>query len=246
MIVYSNSCSFGAPAPDHPVYSEIVASGLGAQLINNGKNNSCNRRIIRTALRDLLELKNQDNILVLLGLTVLTRTELWQPNLPVYRNDGHFQTITVDHKKVNWSEQGLDTVVPNISDLAPADIRDYYKHWLLHYNPEAEVTNVLTDLIMFCGWAKANNINYVVFSNMDVLPRSNKVGYDSPFLSSLKSTIEQDTGIVDLWNFSFAGFALSHNLQPKDYHLYKQHGHPGAEAHKLFAEFLLTHKNISA
>ena len=243
LLVYSNSCSFGESGQGHTIYPDLIAKKLTAQLINRGKGGSCNRRIIRTTLRELIELKKKHkNILVLVGLTFISRTELWQPWIPSTDNDGHFSSVTIDFDKIDWSISGLiDTIVPNIEHLADTRIQEYYKQWLNHYHPESELTNLLTDLTMFTGWAKNNNINYCIFSNVDVLPGDDKVGYDSPFINSLRDEIEADPCIINLWNFSFGGYALNHGLKPTDYDQYKHHGHPGKEAHTLFANFLLTH-----
>jgi hypothetical protein len=112
---------------------------------------------------------------------------------------------------------------------------------LIHFNPESEVTNLLTDLIMFSGWAKLNNIQYKIFSNVDKLPGEDKVGYTSPFISSLRQCVESDPNIINLWNFSFGSYALELGLTPKDFNVYGIHGHPGAVAHEKFAEFLIHH-----
>jgi len=96
-------------------------------------------------------------------------------------------------------------------------------------------------LIMFTGWAKSNKIQYKIFSNVDVLPGQDKVGYDSPFISSLRQEINSDPNVINLWDFSFGGYALGLGLAPKDAHLYGRHGHPGGEAHKKFAELLNKH-----
>jgi hypothetical protein len=241
MIVYSNSCSFGA-VQQHSVYSDVVANTFSAQLINQGLGGSCNRRIVRTALRDLDSLKNKDDVLLLLGLTFVSRTEIWRPDLEPVQNDGHFRSISVQHQKFDWSVNGLiDTVVSNIHEYADHSVKDYYREWLLHYNPEAEITNLLTDIVMLTGWCKSSNINYVIFSNVDRLPGDDKVGYTSPFVKSLRQTVEQDPNIIDLWNFSFGSYALSQGFVPKDQNKYGKHGHPGAEAHKMFGNLLVEH-----
>jgi hypothetical protein len=59
MIVYSNSCSFGAPGQGHRVYADYVEETFDASLINQGKPSSCNRRILRTSLRDLIQIKQE-------------------------------------------------------------------------------------------------------------------------------------------------------------------------------------------
>jgi hypothetical protein len=96
---------------------------------------------------------------------------------------------------------------------------------------------------MFTGWATTNKIQYKIFSNVDVLAGYNKVGYDSPFIHSLRSAVDADKNILDLWQFSFGSYALSLELKPKDEDLYGRHGHPGAQAHKEFAKILINHFN---
>jgi hypothetical protein len=163
-LVYSNSCSFGAPDQGHKIYADHVSEKLSVKLINKGKPGSCNRRIIRSSLRDLSEIIDQKNILALIGLTFVSRTELWQSDLPSQDNDGHFCSIIVDYAKINWKEKGLiDTIVDDIWKLAKPSLQDYYKNWLLHLSMEAEVTNLLTDIIMFTGWCKSKNIRYLSY-----------------------------------------------------------------------------------
>jgi hypothetical protein len=103
------------------------------------------------------------------------------------------------------------------------------------------MTDLLTDIIMFCGWADQHNIKYVIFSNVDVLPGDDKVGYSSPFIHSLHQQILKNSNIINPWEFSFGTFALAQGLKPKDYAVFKNHGHPGEQAHKLFSEVLLNH-----
>jgi hypothetical protein len=244
MIVYSNSCSFGEAGQGHAVYSDLVAKNYNAACINNGLSSSCNRRIIRTAIRDLIKLKEQDTVIALIGLTFISRTELWQPWLPAADNDGHFYSVEIDHKTIDWSIKGLiDTIVPDIHQLADRRVQDYYKQWLDHYHPESAVTDLLTDVIMFAGWCQSNNVKYCIFSNVDMLPSDAVVGYTSPFISTLKTQVLQDPNIINPWQFSFGTYALENGFRPKDYHLYKEHGHPGEDAHKFFSQYLIEHLN---
>ena len=238
MIVYSNSCSFGAPT-SHPVYSDVVAKNLNCNLINNGLGGSCNRRIIRTTLRDCneLSLEHQD-ILVLIGLTFISRTELWRNDLPAVNNDGHFHPIIPEYGKFDWSNGLIDTVVPGIHKHTDDKIKDYYKQWLIHYDRESRMTELCTDLLMLTGWLKSKNIKYVIFSNVCKLESDEYIGYNSPFISSLQQTLKQDPVIIDPWKFSFGTFALEQGLKPKDEDIFGEHGHPGEQAHFLFGEYL--------
>jgi len=238
MILYSNSCSFGATA-NYTVYPEVVAENLNCDLVNAGISGSCNRRIIRTTLRDLLELQKQhDDIIVLVGLTFISRTEIWRNDLAANGNDGHFYPIVPDHEKFNWTNGLIDTIVPNIYQHVDSEIGNYYKEWLIQYNREAVMTELCTDLIMLSGWLKSKNIKYIIFSNVDKLEGNEYIGYNSPFICSLQQSIKIDPAVIDPWEFSFGTFALEHNLESVDKHKYGKHGHPGPEAHCLFGKYL--------
>lgn len=238
MIVYSNSCSFGAPC-QYTVYPEIVAKNLNAELINKGVPGSCNRRIIRTTLRDVTELLDeQQNILVLIGLTFISRTELWRPDLEAVDNDGHFYSIMSDHKKFDWSNGLIDTIVPNIHQHVDSQISNYYKEWLLHYDRESIMTDLCADLIMLLGWFRSKNIKYIVFSGPEKLEGDSYIGYNSPFIHSLQKTLKEDSNVIDPWQFSFGTYALEQGFRPVDEDIYGKHGHPSENAHKNFGEYL--------
>lgn len=240
MLIYSNSASIGASGQKYPVYADYVAKTLKAKLINNGVVESPNRSIIRRSIRDLIEIKEKEqDIIALIGITFLFRNELWSPWIDPINNDGHFFPIRVDHKKIDWSKLAFYTPVKNIHKLADAESRDYYKQWLIHYHPEAELTNLLTDLIMFSGWAETNNIKYRIFSTCEPFPSEDKVGYNAPFINSLKNEILKNKNIINPWEFSFSSDALKRGFVPSDYDKYGRHGHPGKEAHIVFSQILL-------
>jgi len=238
MIVYSNSCSFGAPQ-EHITYGEYVSNHLGGEFINKGIQGSCNRRIIRTTLRDLNELKSSNKeIIALVGLTFLSRTELWREDLDVNDNDGHFHSLTINHSNLSWKD-GLNTEHKDVHKYIDSSVSGYYKEWLYHYNRESAMTELLTDINMLVGWLNNHNIRYSIFSNVDKLEGEEFIGYTSPFISSLRSSIENDKNIIDLWNFSFGSYSLENGFKPKDEELYGIHGHPNEDAHKTFGKYLL-------
>jgi len=241
MIVYSNSCSPGLPGQGHSIYPEMVAKDLGAELVYGGTEGSTNRRIFRTSVRDLIECQARDpDIVVLIGMTFLARNELWQPWLPANGNDGHFHTVEVDHKQIDWSIKGLiDTIVPDIHKLADRRVKDFYREWLIHYHSEAAVTELLTDMLMFAGWCRSREIQYLIFINPDKFPEDSKVGYNSPFLSSFMSEAEADPYILEPWNFSMNRLVLGKGLKLKDEASLRHHGHPDEQGHRVFAYYLL-------
>jgi len=243
MIVYSNSCSFGGPDQGHKIYPSIIAEKISGKLHNDGIGGSCNRRIIRTSLRSLIELKEtHSNILALIGLTFISRTELWQPHLQLKTsNDGDFHSITSkDIINLDWKAGLLSTVHPDSHKLAGPKVSDYYKNWLLHFSKEAAVTELLSDIIMLYNFAVHNNIEILIFSNCQKFPTSPDVDRDAPFLTSLVKYVKLKTNIIDPWEFSFADFALELGHLPKDKELYGINGHPNEQAHIDFAEYLLT------
>jgi hypothetical protein len=241
MIVYTNSCSFGAPHQGHIIYPEVVAAALSANLINDGVSASCNRRIIRSSLRSLISLKKQHtDITALLGLSFISRTELWQTHKFPTETDGDFHPITNDMiTKLDWS-QGIDTTyIKDVYNQADADVKDYYKQWLIHMSKEAEVTNLLTDIIMLAGFAQTNGITLLVFCNTQKLPGLPGVDVSAPFLQDFVEYAKLNKSIIDLWNFSFADYALSLGHRPKDEEIYGLNGHPGEQAHIAFGNYLL-------
>ena len=66
------------------VYANILAEQIGGFVINKAINGSCNRRIIRTTIHDVVhqrQLNPTQQIIALIGLTFELRSELWVDNL---------------------------------------------------------------------------------------------------------------------------------------------------------------------
>jgi len=243
MIVYSNSCSFGAPDQEHKIYPGIIAEKMSGKLYNDGMSGSCNRRIIRTSLRSLIELKESySDILALIGLTFIGRTELWQPHLQTKQfSDGDFHSIHSEAiANLDWSGGFFTKMYPDIYKLAHPEVMDYYKNWLLHFSKEAAVTELLSDIIMLYNFAIHNDIKILIFSNCQKFPILPDVDREAPFLKSLVKYAKLKTNIIDPWEFSFADFALELGHLPKDKEVYGIHGHPNEQAHIDFSEYLLT------
>lgn len=240
MIVYSNSCSFGAKQ-SYATYGEILAQNLDAEFINAGRFSSCNRRIIRCTVRDILKLRQNfdDLVLVLVGLTFISRTELWQPDLPAVDNDGHFHPITIDDSAINWTQGLINTFVPDVHQYAREPLQQYYRHWLLHMHKESLITELATDVVMLTDFCQHNNIQLLLWSNTQVWPGPPEVARDDVFLQDLSAKIMASTNILNPWTFCFKQFALDLGLVPFDYDRYGDDGHPGETAHQRFAEFLL-------
>src|SRR6056300_267296 len=195
-IIYSNSCSFGITSKLWTSYSDYISQELDYTLVNNGKEGSCNRAIVRKTLRDIIKLQsNNQNIIALIGLTMITRTKKWQPwILQNNSDDGDFHPVSVNHKSFNWSA-GLNSLHPDVWKTADQRIKNFYKEWLLLYNPEEELTNLCADLVMLTGFLKSSKIKYIIFNNMEPFPALG----EAPFLEEFANILRIDQNIIDLW-----------------------------------------------
>lgn len=228
MIIYSNSDSFGVVSTGK-VYSEFIAEHLNARLINRGLPGSCNTRIFRTTVRDLLELKQQtdEEIVVLISYAGLFRNESWHNDREPVDNDGHFYSFQIgDYKK-------------NIFDFWSDEIQNYAKSWFSQFTEEAEVTNLLCELILLTGFLRDNKIKYLIWSG----PQTeciHPVDSDAPFISEFYKKITSDPRVFLPYDqISFCTWCTSRGYVPMDFAKFGKYGHHGEEAHKAFAEHLL-------
>jgi hypothetical protein len=233
MILYCNSDSYGVMSTTKNRYSDFLGEALGASItINNGKSGSCNRRIVRTTLRDLTDIKDTnplEEILAVICLGSLIRTEWWDEDYKPKPNetDGHFQSLQI-HKLNNNKNK-------------PSS--NYLKEWFKLFNDEAEQTNLLVDLVLLTTWFKSNDINYIIFAGSNVTYKKND--YSDIFIESFSKKIFNDPHILNINTFSFVQYCLERKHVPFDYDQYQNNGHHGEKAHKDFAEFLLNFYNTT-
>ena len=223
MIVYSNSDSYGVMSTGLR-YSEFLAQSLDAKCINSGKGGSCNQRIFRTTVRDLLKLRQQTDepILCVLCLGSMIRGEWWNESKKLMPNesDGHFESFQI-----------------HSANTKDHPICDYMTQWYKLYNDEAAQTDLMLQLTLMTSWFTNNNIEYIVFAGNNITYK--KMDYDDIFVKDFATPIFADQNILNLNNFSFVKFCLAQGHIPFDYDKWKEHGHHGESAHRDFANFLL-------
>ena len=105
MIVYVNGDSYSKWSSGRS-YGNFIADHFKCPSLNASTAGASNNRIIRTALRDLIELKKTHNqIYAVISLAYLLRTEIWDIELATagnpFKNDGEFYTIQPATNK-NW------------------------------------------------------------------------------------------------------------------------------------------------
>jgi len=242
MIVYANGCSFGLPiGSDSVCYSQIIAKTLNAQLISSHFEGCGNRRIIRSSLRDLLELKKKSNkkILALIGLSFFFRTELWQPHLPATPNDGHFRPIRTDAVVRTTKNQYYTGNIEQEYKNTDPMVRDWYKQCLIWQSKESIITDQLADIVMFASFCQHQEIDYLIWNNADIWPGLPEVNINDIFIKDFVNVALNKINLIDPWKFAFLPWALDQGLEPVDKDVYGEYGHPGPEAHRRLSAFLL-------
>jgi hypothetical protein len=228
MILYCNSDSYGIISTTKNRYSEYLGEWLGADVvINNGMSGSSNARIIRTTVRDILDLRSNtsDPILSVICLGSLIRNEWWNNDkiLPVGFKDGHFESFQIHSVRHN----------PQLPCY------QYANEWYRHYNDEAEQTNLMKDLVMLTSFFKQHKVDYIIFAGNNFKP----VDYQDIFIKTFYDCVVNDPDILDLNNFSFTRYCLENQHIPFDHNRYGDHGHHDESAHRDFAKFIFNHYN---
>lgn len=218
-MIYANSDSYGVSGTTAIRYPEALGELLNTSVINRGENGSCNRRIIRTTVRDLCEMQN-DVTLAVICLAPLTRGEWWNEDKVPTDNDGHFESFQIHS--------------PRLSD---SPCRPFAESWYRLYNDEAEQTNLFLEILLFKNWLKSRNIPYLIFSGNNATIK--KIDPEDVFLRSFYHDIREDAGVLDLYDFSFCKFCLDQGHIPYDHEQYGGHGHHAEAAHRDFAQHLL-------
>lgn len=222
MILYANSCSYGVCSTGK-TYVDFLGDLLNVDtVINAGVGGSCNNRILRTSIRDILELQDTDDILVLISLGAMYRSELWKNNTPANGKDGHFysfQISSLDNNQYNTSESN-----------------EYMKQWYRQYADEAEATNLYFLLNMFTSFLEVRNIKYLIWAGA---ANYKLVDFSAPFIESLHEPIANNPKIIDPFSFSFSKYcSIIKGYMPYDSNLYGVYGHHTEEAHKDFANYI--------
>jgi len=224
-------------------YSDAIRhKGIFDKVLNVSVNGSCNSRIFRVALRDLIEKKTQfSDISVIISLSFTIRTELWDTTHKENRfrscNDGDFYSVQFATEK-DWFK--------NLSFLNSNPVDQYKNGWLYYHNVESANTVLLQQIIMFTSWCKLNNIKYVIFSGPVVEP----CDVHAPFIKPFADEVAKDNSVLDLFTFSFTQWCLSKGFLPIDDFTQEINGktfvvgHHGPEAHLAFANFLVENNLI--
>lgn len=246
-LIYCNGDSYSDenyhPSMLGKTYADIVGNHCNGFVINSAISGSCNRRIIRTSLHDLMlqrQINPSQKIIALISLSFELRSELWVDDLQaVQPSESNFVTHTFS-KQTNWRQNllaGRDIDSPNNHKLDAKFYDKYSQGRAYFFSPYAERINLLADLIMLKSTLEQLNVDFLIFQG----PPAEKLKPDY-LLDFFKTHISNDLRIFDLESFGFCQWANTQGFVPLDFLDRPLIGHYGPDAHDAFATKVLIPK----
>jgi hypothetical protein len=247
-LIYCNGDSYSDenyyPALKGNTYANAVGQACGGFVINQAISGSCNRRIIRTTVHDMMQqrqLNPDQKIIALIGLSFELRSELWIDDIDDNRRpeESNLRTHTFSGQ-LNWREnllKDLDINSPNKYAQHNKFFEKFSQGRAFFFSPYAERINLLCDLIMLRALFDSLNIHFIIFQS----PVAEKLQSDY-LLDFFKKQIAEDSRFLDLENFGFCNWCIDQGFVPLDFLDRPNIGHHGPEAHIAFAEKILIPK----
>jgi len=247
-LIYCNGDSYSnqnyASSLKNNIYANFVANSCRGFVINKAISGSCNRRIIRTTIHDMIQqrqLNPTQKIIALIGLSFELRSELWADTITSLSKEE--ESNFVKHhfsKQINWRENLLNGVNIESSNFNKFDeifFKKYSDGRAYFYSPYAERINLLTDLVMFRALMESLNINFLIFQS----PMA-EVLQPEYLIDFLKKQIAEDDRFFDLETFGFLDWAHAQGFIPLDMLDRPNIGHYDSDAHHAFATQILLPK----
>ena len=236
-VLYINGCSYqysSAPGRKTDTVGELLARKLGIpKVVSNARMGSCNSRIVRTSIRDTIDLsKEHKNILALVGFSYPWRKELWVAKWEDaderYDNtDGLYESQGLLYKE--WVDYAI-----NVKHRG-TPLEGKLKEEVAQKFGDSDSTELLQQGIMLYHTLRATGVTPIIFSSV-LQPRANyKVPHIATFYREMK---ECEPYVIDLLHFNMLDYLLHKGHKPHDWEEHGHSGHPDLEGHKAFAEFL--------
>lgn len=193
--IYANGCSYTNDPALHqwqqPNFIDQLGQHYQVPVQNFALAGSCNRRIIRTTLRDSLTLDKHN--LIIMQLTHLERTE--KPFTPGQNN--HWKM------SFNGSKHELhESIKPSNREFEP--LNDVYMSaWIKFFDPVAEAYNLATDLLLLLNFLRHRQIPFVVLPYISLLTEQEQSELNQSIISSTLLDLLQNPGFFCSNIFSY-------------------------------------------
>lgn len=222
-------------------YVDVVAKHYNGFVINKAVKGSCNRRIIRTTVHDILhqrQLNPTQPILVLLGLSFEIRSELWVETVKdnSWAEESNFKTHAFTGMS-NWREKLLKNLSLNPRNdhkLNNKFFEKFSQGRAYFYNPYAERINLFTDLIMLRALLESLKINFLIFQAVQAEKLESEY-----LLDYFKQQLDGDDRFIDFELFGFANWCAGQGFKTFEDGALTAPGHFKPDAHRAFAEQIL-------
>jgi hypothetical protein len=218
-------------------YANEVGRKLNGYVLNKSITGSCNRRIVRSTVHDIIhqrEINKDQPIIALIGLTFELRNEYWIDELtPVLPEESNFLTHTFssqpDWKSRLLQHKQFDNTIRN--EKVNKDFHDLYsKGRAFFYSPYAERINLMCDLLLLKHLFDSLDIKFLVFQ----CPKAERLEKEY-LLDFFQSRLYEDVRFINLETFGFVDWCYENEFTPLDYQDRPRIGHYGPEAHAAFA-----------
>lgn len=216
--VYTNGCSFTGDwhrrDRNESVYGNLIADQYQATFHNAGKPNSCNRRIIRSTVRDTIDFP--PSTLALIQLTFLHRTEQY--------------ALVSDANCWKFDREDYH------ESIKPQEGGEFMSAFVNQFDSRAEFTSLSSDVLMLTSYFKQRDISYLIYAFPTLIE-------DSMHQQELADTLlsyelNKDPAVMNLLTDS-----LFKRLSPGNYFYDAdgtagEIGHCNTQGHKAIAEIL--------
>ena len=255
-LIYCNGDSYSSDKIydlQEATYDYVVGKSLNGYVINHAIPGSCNRRIIRVSVADLIhqrQLNKTQRIIALIGLSFELRSEVWNNDMFLVSDDNRDSniesTFESDFKsyqfsnKPDWLEQlksGNSVHSHDTESLASPKFFDMLtKGNAFFYSPYAERINLYCDLIMFKSLMDQLNIEFLIFNSP---PQETDMSADM-LLDHFASEIYNDNRFIMFKEgFSLCSYLNDNGFEPFDFKDNPSIGHYKDDGHRYFAENIL-------
>jgi len=237
-LIYVNGCSY-SDEKYHPslldnTYAHHYGRMVNGFVLSRARTGSCNRRIIRTTVHDMIQqrqLNPTQRIVALIQLTFEIRDEIWIDDIKQTSEpcETHFKTHQFS-KMTDWRERLLNNIsISNDTGF----LRKWSEGRAFFYNSYAERINLLLDVLLLQNLLKSLNIEYLIFQG----PKAEVLSIE--YLKDFFLQQLDDSRILNFETFGFCSWCNEQGFTPLDKTEPVDRGHYDSDAHQSFAEKFL-------